>query len=102
MSIRRRRRERARNRLEQQRLADIAVKERCKRDFNFAASTFGGTVCPECLKPVPPRALYSITGMYGEVHLLGSAVRADYCHTDQQRCIAEAQAYWGRDYKNIK
>lgn len=109
-SIRRRRKERARQRVARQKIADLLIKERCKWDFNFACATFGGTICPECKKPVPARALFSITGMYGDIHLLGCMVRQEYCHRDafgayradhRSRCVVEARVHWGKQYLNI-
>lgn len=102
MSIRDRRRKRAKSRAQAQHQADAAVLDQCKRELNFAAATFNGTVCPHCKKPVPPRALYSLTGYYGAVHLSGCGVKPEYCHRDRSRCVAEARAHWGKFYSTVR
>lgn len=107
MTIRKRRRERARARAQAQQQkevqrgdalppltlrADAAVLDQCKREFNFACSSFNGTCCPHCKKPVPPRALFSLTGYYSAVHLSCCGIKPEYCHSDRSRCVAEARA----------
>lgn len=101
ISKRGRRRQRSRDRIARQQVADVEVIKQCEWDYNLAVETFHGTACPECKKPVPPRALVPITGWYGNMHVVGCGIRPDFCHKDRDRCKAEARAYWGKMYKNF-
>lgn len=101
MSKRGYRRQRTRDRIARQQVADAEVLKQCDHDFNLAVETFSGTACSDCKKPVPPRALFSSTGWYGNVHLVGCGIRPEFCHKDRDRCKAEARAYWGKMYKNF-
>lgn len=101
-SKRGRRRQRTRDRLAKQQAADLEVLTQCKRDYNFSVETFSGSCCPDCKKPVPARALFSSTGWYGNMHLIGCGIRQEFCHKDRDRCKAEARAHWGKMYKDFE
>lgn len=93
IGIRKRRRDRTRNRIANQKRLDAIAYKKINGNMTSSFDTWGGTVCPECHKSVPTRAF--ICG--GDIRLsdtcimtLGARVAPQYCHADKQRCASES------------
>ena len=92
VSIRKRRRERTHNRLSNQRKLDAIATAKIQKSFLSSMTTWGGTICPSCYKPIPARALLvgrSISLDNGII-TLGARVQDQYCHANTQRCASES------------
>ena len=57
MTVRKRRRDRTRNRIANQKRLDAIATTKISKNFLLSLETWGGTVCPNCYKRVPARAL---------------------------------------------
>jgi hypothetical protein len=92
-SIRKRRRDRTRNRIATQKRLDAIAYEKINRSMMSSAETWGGTVCPECHKSLPARA-FVIGGdvRWSDTCILtvGASVIPQYCHRDKSRCASES------------
>lgn len=93
MMIRKRRRDRTRTRLSNQKRLDAIASEKISKRFLDCIETWGASVCPECHKSVPARAF--ISG--GDIRLsdrcivtVGASVSPQYCHKNRQRCASES------------
>lgn len=93
MTIRKRRRDRTRNRIANQNRLDIAANERINKSFLASIDTWGGTVCPECFKSVPTRAFVvggDVQWSSSCIVSVGTSVAPQYCHRDIKRCASES------------
>jgi hypothetical protein len=93
MTIRKRRRDRTRNRIANQKRLDAIAYKKINGNMTTSFDTWGGTVCPECHKSVPPRAF--VCG--GDVRwsdtcivTVGTSVAPQYCHQDVMQCASES------------
>jgi len=94
MTIRKRRRDRTKTRINNQKQLDAIASEQIYKSFLDSMATWGGTVCPECFKSVPSRAFicgYEITSIDRScIITMGAYVTEDYCHSDTKRCMSES------------
>lgn len=94
MSIRKRRRDRTRSRINNQKQLDAIAFEKIDKSFLDSMATWGGTVCPECFKSVPSRAFicgYKLTSIDRSCIITKCAhVGEQYCHSDIKRCMSES------------
>ena len=94
MTIRKRRRDRARRRLESQKRLDAIASEQINKSFLDSTATWGGRVCPECFKSVPSRAFvsgYELTSIDRScIITVGAHVAEQYCHSDVKQCMSES------------
>ena len=93
MNIRKRRRDRTRNRITNQKRLDAIAYEKIGKSFMASIETWGGTTCPECHKSVPARA-FVVGGdiRWSDTCILtvGTSVAPQYCHRDKSRCASES------------
>lgn len=78
-SIRKRRRDRTRNRLANQKRLDAIASAQINESMWSSADTWGGTVCPDCNKSLPTRAF-----------IAGYHTSERFCHADKSRCHHES------------
>ena len=94
MTIRKRRRDRTRRRLESQKRLDAIASEQINKSFLDSTATWGGRVCPECFKSVPSRAFvsgYELTSIDRScIITVGAHVAEQYCHSDVKQCMSES------------
>lgn len=93
VSIRKRRRERTRNRIANQKRLDRIAQERINKSFMASMDTWGATVCPECYKSVPARAFIvggDIQWSSSCIVSVGTSIHPQYCHRDETRCASES------------
>lgn len=107
-SIRKRRRDRTRNRIANQKRLDAIAYKELNGNMSSSFDTWGGTRCPDCNKPLPSRAfcagyhtpfttndwLNPTTGktVKGSTGILsiGTSVDPSFCHQDKTRCYSES------------
>lgn len=92
MSIRKRRRDRTRNRIANQKRLDAIAITKINKSFVSSLETWGGTVCPNCYKRVPARALLArqTIPMDNGIIRLGASILSQYCHRNVQKCASES------------
>lgn len=108
MTIRKRRRDRTRNRIANQKRLDAIAYKELNGNMSSSFDTWGGTRCPDCNKPLPSRAFCAgyhtrfttndwvspITGetIEGTTGILsiGTSVDPSFCHEDKTRCYRES------------
>ena len=92
-SIRKRRRDRTRNRIANQKRLDAITLEKINRCMISCLETWGGTICPECHKSVPARGFIrggDIRFTATTILTTGTSVAPQYCHRDVMRCASES------------
>ena len=107
MNIRKRRRDRTRNRIANQKRLDAIAYKELNRNMSSSFDTWGGTRCPDCSKPLPSRAFcagyhtpfttndwidstgQTIKGSTG-ILSIGTSVDPSFCHEDKTRCYSES------------
>ena len=93
MKIRKRRRDRTRNRIANQKRLDAIAYARINKSMLASMATWGGTVCPECHKSIPARAFVIGGDVWfsdGCIVTVGTSVSPQYCHQDVMRCASES------------
>ena len=98
MNIRKRRRDRTRNRLNNQKRLDAIAYKELNGNMSSSLDTWGGTRCPDCSKPLPSRAFragghtyFTAEGSTGITHIsFGASVDPSFCHEDKTRCYSES------------
>ena len=107
MNIRKRRRDRTRNRIANQKRLDAIAYKELNGNMMTSFDTWGGTRCPDCSKPLPSRAFcagyhtpfttndridstgQTIKGSTG-ILSIGTSVDLSFCHEDKTRCYSES------------
>ena len=92
-SIRKRRRDRTRSRIANQKRLDAIASQKIDKSFLASIETWGGTACPECHKSVPARAFVNggdIRFSNSCIVTVGTNVLPQYCHKDVMRCASES------------
>ena len=92
-TIRKRRRDRTRNRIANQKRLDAIAYKKINGNMTSSFDTWGGTICPECHKSVPARAFVAggdIRWSDTCVLTVGAHVLPQYCHRDKSRCASES------------
>lgn len=108
ISIRKRRRDRTRKRIANQKRLDAIAYKELNGNMSSSFDTWGGTRCPDCNKPLPSRAFCAgyhtcfttndwvnpttgetIEGSTG-ILSVGTSVNPSFCHKDKTRCYSES------------
>ena len=92
ITIRKRRRDRTLARIANQKRLDAIIFKELNENMASSFDTWGGTHCPDCAKPLPPRAFfcgYHTGNSYIRISI-GSSVSSDFCHADKTRCHSES------------
>lgn len=92
MTIRERRRDRTRKRLDNQKRLDAIAYKELNGNMMTSFDTWGGTRCPDCNKPLPARAFCAgyHTGNSQIRFNVGTSVNPEFCHDDKSRCHSES------------
>lgn len=92
MTIRKRRRDRTRNRIANQKRLDAIAYKELNGNMMTSFETWGGTRCPDCNKPLPSRAFCAgyHTGNSRIRFNVGTSVNPEFCHDDKSRCHSES------------
>jgi hypothetical protein len=92
LTIRKRRRDRTRNRLNNQKQLDAIAYEKIGKSFMASMETWGGTICPDCHKAVPARAFVNGGDIRWDscIVTVGTSVAPQYCHSDVWQCASES------------
>ena len=103
MTIRKRRRDRTRSRISNQKRLDAIASAEINKHMWSSADTWGGTVCPDCNKSLPTRAFIagyhtsSVDNTY--CIFVGTDVYSDFCHADKSRCHHESASQKDSNWK---
>ena len=92
-SIRKRRRDRTRTRIANQKRLDAIAYKKINGNMTTSLDTLGGTICPECHKSVPTRAFVAGGDIWWSdtcILTVGTSVAPQYCHRNKQRCASES------------
>ena len=93
MTIRKRRRDRTRKRIANQKRLDAIAYKQINGNMLTSFDTWGGTICPECHKSVPTRAFVCGGDIWWSdtcIVTVGTSVAPQYCHKDVMRCASES------------
>lgn len=126
MTIRKRRRDRTRSRIANQKRLDAIAYKKINGNMSSSLDTWGGTRCPDCSKLLPSRAFCAgyhtpfatndwvnpttgetVKGSTG-ILSIGTSVDPSFCHQDKTRCYSESakadQSVWklSSDYISTK
>lgn len=103
VSIRKRRRDRTRNRIANQKRLDAIAYAEISKSMWTSADTWGGNVCPDCNKSLPSRAFiagYHTSSIDNTCFIsVGTSVDSKFCHADITRCHHESAAEKNSNWK---
>jgi len=102
-NIRKRRRDRTRNRIANQKRLDAIASAEINKNMWSSADTWGATVCPNCNKSLPSRAFiagYHTSSIDNTCFIsVGTAVDPRFCHADITKCHHESATEKNSNWK---
>jgi hypothetical protein len=103
MAIRKRRRDRTRSRIANQKRLDAIALTEIGKSMWASAETWSGTICPDCNKSLPARAFCA--GYHARsidqtcIVSVGTSVDEKFCHADKSRCHHESATQKDSNWK---